>query len=96
MSEEAILRVRLSRELKERGGVVLAREGFTPSQAVRALYTFVDEHQTLPDFMKDSGDEIDVYKRRRQGIERLVGVVELPDGYDVEQLKSERLARYMR
>ncbi len=96
MSEEAILRVRLSRELKERGDAVLVREGFTPSQAVHALYAFVDEHQTLPDFMKDDDEEVDVYKRRRQGIERLVGVVELPDDYDVEQLKSERLARYMR
>lgn len=94
MGAEATLNVRLNRELKQRGDAILSKEGLTPSKAVRSLYSFMEDHQTVPDCLKDHSEELDVYERRRQGIKRLVGVVELPDDYGVDQLKSERMARF--
>lgn len=44
-SEMAQMNTRIDRRLKERGDAALARAGFTPSQAVRALWEFAAEHE---------------------------------------------------
>lgn len=48
------MNTRLSRSLKEQGDAVLARKGFTPSQAVRALWSYACNHQDVPPFMAET------------------------------------------
>lgn len=92
MAIDATLNARIDRDLKRRGDVVLAREGVSVSEAVRRLYQYVDQWQALPSWMlNDSG--ADVYEQRRESIRSLVGIVCLPEDFDVKDLKRERLAR---
>lgn len=51
------LNTRIDSGLKERGDRVLARRGFTPSGAVRALWAYADAHGDVPPFMLDDSDE---------------------------------------
>lgn len=51
------LNTRIDAQVKEQGDAVLLRSGYTPSQAVRSLWSFVIEHQDVPSFMKNA-DEV--------------------------------------
>lgn len=45
------LNTRIDPMLKAGGDAVLARNGLGPSDAIRALWTYLAEHQALPGFM---------------------------------------------
>ena len=47
--KDATLNIRLEPTLKQHGAAVLQREGLTVTEAVRALYEYMDEHQEFPD-----------------------------------------------
>lgn len=53
-SEMAQMNTRIDRRLKERGDAALARAGFTPSQAVRALWEFAAEHEYEPEAIEQA------------------------------------------
>lgn len=93
MAADATLNARLDRNLKMRGDAVLAREGVSVSSAMRKLYQYLDQHQTLPSWMRDEREN-DAYERRREGMRSLVGIVPLPKDFDAKDLKRERLSRY--
>lgn len=42
------MNTRIERDLKQRGDAALARAGFSPSEAVRALWTFAAAHESEP------------------------------------------------
>ncbi len=92
MPAEAMLNVRLPRDLKERGDKVLSREGISVSHAIRSFYRQVDELQDIPPWLRQ-GEGEDIYEARRRGIRRLVGIIDLPDDFDMDDLKAERLSR---
>lgn len=46
------LNTRIERSLKAGGDAVLARNGINPSDAVRALWRYLTEKQTLPAFLQ--------------------------------------------
>lgn len=92
MTASATLNVRINKDLKARGDAVLLREGASVSDAVRELYRYLEQSQELPPWMRN--DEKDVYERRREGIRSLVGVASIPDNFDLDVLKQERLSRY--
>ena len=46
------MNTRIDDELKARGDEVFARFGLTPSQAVRAVWEYADEHGEPPEFMR--------------------------------------------
>ena len=48
------MNVRIDEGLKERGDEVFARAGFTPSQAVRAVWECADRTGEVPAFMRAS------------------------------------------
>lgn len=60
------MNTRIGRALKERGDAVLAQQGFTPSQAVRALWSFFCEHQDVPAFMTTQEDAAVSAERERK------------------------------
>lgn len=93
MAASATLNVRIDRDLKAHGDVVLAREGMSLSGAVRKFYQYLEQYQELPPWMVE-GKEKDVYEQRREGIRSLVGIVSVPDDFELSKLKAERLSRY--
>lgn len=92
MAANATLNVRIDRDLKAHGDVVLAREGVSLSGAVRKLYQYLEQCQELPSWMAE-GKEKDIYEQRREGIRSLVGIVSVSDDFDLSELKTERLSR---
>lgn len=53
-SELTQMNTRIDRKLKERGDAALARAGFTPSQAVRALWKFAVRHEYEPEAIEQA------------------------------------------
>lgn len=49
----AQMNVRINAALKEQGDAVLARNGITPSQAVRSLWAYLATHGDLPEYLKE-------------------------------------------
>lgn len=92
MPAEAMLNVRLPRDLKERADKVLAREGVSASRAIRTFYRQIDELQDLPQWLRQE-EAADMYETRRRNMHRLVGVINLPEDFNVKEAKAERLAR---
>lgn len=45
---EAILTVRIDKDVKDRGGAIMQQHGYSPSAAVRALFDYVIKHDALP------------------------------------------------
>lgn len=93
MAANATLNVRIDKSLKARGDAVLAREGTSVSSAVRELYRYLDQFQELPFWMR-AEEEKDVCEQRREGIRSLVGIVSVPDDFDSNKLRADRLSRY--
>lgn len=54
------LNTRIDPMLKAGGDAVLTRNGLGPSDAIRALWTYLVEHQTLPGFMVEDRCEAPV------------------------------------
>lgn len=87
MGATATLNVRLPEDLKKRGGKVLERNGLSVSDAVRGLYEYLQDNQSLPEFLVHSDDD-SIYECRRRTAHSLVGIVSVPEGFDV---RSERI-----
>lgn len=43
--------IRIDEKLKAQGDAVFARYGFTPSQAVQAIWAYVASRQSVPEFL---------------------------------------------
>ena len=83
-SDSTQMNIRIGKTLKERGDRVLFRAGYTPSQAVRALYEFAIQHEAEPetiaamltDGRDDGSDRQAAHQEARlealRGIDRLV------------------------
>lgn len=75
---------RIDADLKEAGDAALAEVGYTPTQAVRALWTLAQRHRDDPakiravlDGTDDgvSADKLAEQKRRREALERAVSLI---------------------
>jgi addiction module RelB/DinJ family antitoxin len=88
---DATLNVRLNKDLKQRGDSVLAREGISTTHAVRMFYQYLDQNQEVPTWVKENNAE-DTYELRRKRMRELVGIAGVPENYDVDDLKRERLS----
>lgn len=60
---EAVLTVRLDKEVKERGVAVMSELGYSPSAAVRALFDYVIKHDSLPFLEEKRLEEAEIRKR---------------------------------
>ena len=64
------MNIRIGKTLKERGDRVLSRAGYTPSQAVRALYEFAIQHEAEPEavaaMLGDGQDDSSDWQAARQ------------------------------
>ncbi len=83
-SDSIQMNIRIGKTLKERGDRVLSRVGYTPSQAVRALYEFAVQHEAEPetiaailaDGRDKNSDRLSAYQEARHAalrdIDRLI------------------------
>ena len=91
--KDATLNIRLEPTLKQHGAAVLQREGLTVTEAVRALYEYMDEHQEFPDVLRaDSQAKQRKANRRRDLMRSMVGI--LPADTTLAQAREARLARH--
>ena len=81
MASDAVLNVRLPKELKDQGNQVLERNGLSVSKAVRKLYEFMVREQDVPPFALDQDADGSV-EQKRLLLRSLAGVVDLPEGFD--------------
>ena len=60
------MNTRLERSIKTGGDAVLSQCGYSPSQAVRALWTYLCDHQDVPPFMKEpQASDMDAIRQRK-------------------------------
>lgn len=60
------MNTRLERSIKIGGDAVLNQCGYNPSQAVRALWAYLCDHQDVPPFMKEpEADGLDARRQRK-------------------------------
>lgn len=62
----AQMNVRINAALKEQGDAVLARNGITPSQAVRSLWAYLATHDDLPEYLKEQQERPSDEERARR------------------------------
>lgn len=95
MAATATLNVRLPEPLKKHGSQVLEREGIGASEAIRALYEYMEREQAIPECIKGANDD-DKYARRRALLKSFAGCASaegLPENWTMRDIKDERLAR---
>ncbi len=90
MAATAMLNVRLPRELKEQGSRVFTRNGISATEAIRQLYKYVHEEQSLPDWMQPEGGTPAEAKRR--ALRELAGASKGDIPKDWHDLYIEHLA----
>lgn len=87
----ATLNVRMPDQLKRDGDRVLERNGMSVSDAIRALYVYLDREQSLPPFMATAeSSEDEITRQRREALRSIIGVVD--STVTLDQARTERLA----
>lgn len=89
MASSAVLNIRLPEDLKRHGNQVLERNGISTSEAVRKLYEYLESEQDIPEFMNDCANARQ-YDNRRRALRTVVGSLQVPDGFNLDDLRQER------
>ena len=90
MAQAGTLNVRLPETLKQHGCEVLDRQGVSTSEAVRALFTYLEREQELPSqLFAVASPPADP---RRNLMREMVGII--PQGYSLEDARADRLAAH--
>ena len=93
MAKDATLNIRLEPTLKQHGAEVLQREGLTVTEAVRALYLYLEANQKFPDELRNANhDQQSRADRRRELMHSMVGI--LPADASIAEAKETRLAHH--
>lgn len=90
----ATLNVRMSGDLKEAGDQVLREHGLSVSEAVRDLYEYLQEEQSLPPFLAVKEDRLtEKTRKRRELLPAVIGCVS--SDVDLNELRQEKMAKYL-
>lgn len=92
MTADAVLNIRLPKELKVHGNQVLDRNGKSISQVVRDLYEYMESEQDLPSFAKKDA-ACDKYAERRELLKDLQSSIEIPENIDLKSMRHERIMK---
>lgn len=90
MPSDAVLNIRLPKDLKKHGNQVLERHGKSVSQIVRDLYTYMESEQDIPDFAKDDQPR-DKYAERRDILKGIEPSIKIPDDVDPKDVRHARI-----
>lgn len=88
----AMLNVRMEKSLKAAGDRVLSKLGVSTTEAIRGLYRFMEETDTVPDYCRREDGKLSP-NEKRQKMKQLVGIAKLAPGEDLKTLKHERLSK---
>ncbi|MBR2790464.1 MAG: type II toxin-antitoxin system RelB/DinJ family antitoxin [Eggerthellaceae bacterium] len=88
MAQQGTLNIRLSESLKRHGCEVLDRQGISTSEAVRALFEYLEREQALPEQLFSPPQP--AADPRRALLRSMVGVLS-PD-YSLADARRDRLA----
>ena len=92
MPVEATINARMPDSLKRGGTRVLARNGVSPTQLIRSLYSYMDREDRIPECLEqEMAQSQDKYECRRALARSVAGVVSLPEGFDAKKARSERI-----
>lgn len=72
----ATLNIRLPKELKQHGQQVLDREQVSTSDLIRSLYQYMEEHQEIPSFAKNSASATEEKRRSLQSMAGRIAISE--------------------
>lgn len=89
---EAQINVRIDRTLKEKGDAALAHAGFTPSQAVRMLWTMAAQREEEPEMIAgffEPEDAAESMAARKMELERRRAVAERAPRIIADALASQ-------
>lgn len=99
------MNIRIDPVLKATGDSILRRNGYTPSAAIQAFWSYITEHQQLPAFMpKRKSPSLDEEKMREieEGnglawrlLEEATGICVSPDSDDALDYDSLREQAYI-
>ena len=93
LGAQATLNVRLSPTLKQHGLEVLEQAGVSVTEAVRALFEYLEENRELPECLQAGADkDNNVFERRRATMLQMIGI--LPPDASLAQAREARLARH--
>lgn len=90
MASNAVLNIRLPEELKKHGNQVLERNGKSISQVVRDLYEYMASEQELPPFARRDCKHAK-FEDRRKLLKNIGSEIEIPEGFDLEEAKRDRI-----
>ena len=90
MATDAVLNIRLPKELKEHGNQVLKKNNRSISAVVRDLYEYMEREQKIPDCLVRQEEE-PVQARRRRLLREVAGSVKLPPDFDYDKAREEYL-----
>lgn len=87
---QTTLNISLDETLEQHGAEVLERENISTSEAVEALFQYMEEHQKFPEDLRDVLSRKDPFQEKRELMHSLVGI--LPPDISLEDARRERLA----
>lgn len=90
MATDAVLNIRLPKELKEHGNQVLKKNNRSVSAVVRDLYEYMEREQKIPDCLMKQEEE-PVSMRRRRLLREVAGSVTFPSDFDYDEARAEYL-----
>ena len=91
--KDATLNIRLEPALKQHGMEVLQRQNVTVTEAVRALFRYMEANQKLPDeLLIASNTNQSLIDRRRKLMKSMIGI--LPADASLAEAKEARFARH--
>ena len=92
MPVEATINARMPESLKRGGSRVLERDGISPTQLIRSLYSYIAREDRIPECLEEemAGFQ-DKYERRRELARSVAGTISLPEDFDVKKARAKRL-----
>ena len=90
MATDAVLNIRLPKELKDHGNQVLKKNGVSVSSIVRDLYEYMEKEQKIPDcLLQDKAESKG--EMRRKLVRELANSIDLSEELDYKKAKEDYL-----
>ena len=92
MEHEATINARLPQALKRGGSRVLDKNGVSPTQLIRKLYSYMEREGHIPECLDDSASsQQDLFQHRRALARSIAGSINLTEDLDVKAERARRI-----
>lgn len=90
MASDAVLNIRLPKDLKLHGNQVLERNGLSVTQVVRNLYEYMEREQAVPHEL-EAGSSDALYQQRRMLLRKVAGSSTCAQSQNTKDIRAERI-----